>query len=761
MTENRYRLALACAVLLHWLVVAAFVLEVIPQEYNRDGQFWLHQGGDEISYHNFAQDFYYGRFHPNKYPLGFPLLLLPFLGLGALRYDDLVPLVSAFWSLAMFPLGLWLTGWLGQRWLGRGGAAWALILLAVLPLVVYAGLAVLNPTLAELSAVKLTWAQMYADGPAALFTLLALATFWRAYEANWHWGWLGLSGALCGALVLIRFSAIITPASLALVLLWQRRSLRLLAFGLLALLMFAPQMVYNAATFGSPLVTGYTALDDLPPQGLFHISYMTEALGRLWERAPLALLLGLPLSFGALALGLYGLWSKRRLGAVIVGLWILGYVSFYATYYYSWNGGLVRFLVPTMPALAMLLAAAVGQVQAWRNLSALVIAFSFVGAVQSQANISGDLPHCLNRPTQAEFPRAALGMCVEIIAIEPQAGELAFTALAVSDDGTLYAARPLAGQVWALAPGEGGLPANPTLLIEGLTLPNALAFVDGALYVAAGDSLWRWRNGGLTRLVDDLPSGPGFWTGGLASDGRRLFVGVGAPCDSCAFDQQQRGVVFSFDMQGRDRQLVARGLRQPQALVIHEGALWIGDSARWGLREQTGLDELNRLPLSSLGQVADLGFPHCLADGRADDGAQADCESALLPAYRLATHSQPLALASYRGSAFPTMQGDLLLLLGGDLARPNPNGYQLVRLEERPDTTLFHSLIPFDGAITAWPPPVTYDPKMGYIDPWLSYLSAQGVGFYPHRPLGLAVSPQGWIYVSSSGGRLLALRPID
>ncbi|MCS6835882.1 MAG: hypothetical protein NZ750_07680 [Anaerolineae bacterium] len=760
MTTNQYRLVLACAVLLHWIVVAAFVLEVIPQDYNRDGQFWLHQGGDEIGYHNFAQDFYYGKFYPNKYPLGFPLLLLPFLWLGVLRYDDLVPLVSAFWSLAMFPLGLWLTGWLGQRWLGRGRAALALILLALLPLFVYAGLAVFNPTLAELSAVKLTWAQMYADGPAALFTLLALAAFWRAYEANWHWGWLGLSGALCGALVLIRFSAIITPAGLALILLWQRQPLRLLAFGLPTLLMFIPQMAYNAATFGSPLVTGYTVLDNLPPHGLFHILYLSEAVARLVDRAPLLLLLGLSLSSGALTLGLRGLWRKERLGAVLIGLWLLGYASFYATYYYSWSGGLVRFLVPAMPALALLLAA-VGQVRIGRNLSALMVVFGLIGATHAQMNVSDDLPPCEKRPASLDYPRAALGMCVELVAIEPQAGALAFAALAVGDDGTLYAARPLAGQVWALTPGDDGLPANPTLLINDLTLPNALTFVDGALYVVASDSLWRWRAGELTRLVDDLPSGPGFWTGGLASDGRRLFVGIGAPCDSCPFDRQTRGVVLSYDMEGRDKQLVARGLRHPQALAIHQGALWIGDSARQGLRRQVGLDELNRLLLSSLGQVADFGFPRCLADGRADGDSQADCEATLPPAYRLATHSQPLAMTTYRGEAFPTMQGDLLLVLGGDLARPNPNGYQLVRIEERSDSVVFHSLIPFDGAITGWPPPVTYNPETGYFDYWANYLSTQRAGFYPHSPLGVAVSPQGWIYVSSSNGVLLALRPID
>ena len=41
----------------------------------------------------------------------------------------------------------------------------------------------------------------------------------------------------------------------------------------------------------------------------------------------------------------------------------------------------------------------------------------------------------------------------------------------------------------------------------------------------------------------------------------------------------------------------------------------------------------------------------------------------------------------------------------------------------------------------------------------LQSIHYQGSGFWPHRPLDVTVSVEGWIYVSVGGGRILVLRP--
>ena len=38
-------------------------------------------------------------------------------------------------------------------------------------------------------------------------------------------------------------------------------------------------------------------------------------------------------------------------------------------------------------------------------------------------------------------------------------------------------------------------------------------------------------------------------------------------------------------------------------------------------------------------------------------------------------------------------------------------------------------------------------------------MSYRGSGFFPQRPLDVAVTEQGWVYISIGGGRILVLRP--
>ncbi len=85
---------------------------------------------------------------------------------------------------------------------------------------------------------------------------------------------------------------------------------------------------------------------------------------------------------------------------------------------------------------------------------------------------------------------------MEEVINDPTLGELAFTALAAAPDGTLYAARPLAGEVWALADTNGDfLPDTPHLVADGLTLPNGLDYHDGALYISGGSHVYRLQDG--------------------------------------------------------------------------------------------------------------------------------------------------------------------------------------------------------------------------------------------------------------------------
>lgn len=377
---------------------------------------------------------------------------------------------------------------------------------------------------------------------------------------------------------------------------------------------------------------------------------------------------------------------------------------------------------------------------------------------------AANLPPCDERPTVIQDSIAVdhSQYCLEWVIDSSESGELAFTAIAAGNDGTLYAARPLTGEVVALVDQDGdGLPETPERIIDGLTLPNALSYADGALYIAAGDAIYRWRDGSLETLTDALPqTGEGFWTGGLTvSDDGRIFVGLGTNCDFCE-PEAGRGVIWQLSAQ-RDVEptIAAQGLRYPQALYAHSDALWIGDITHDSL-ERGRFDELNRLSFTAISEdeldTSHFGWPYCLGDGSSAHEGEADvqpfdCANGQPPVYSLPSHSTPIGLMVYDSGLFPWLQGKLLVVLGGSASTSPLEGYALVALTIDADLTLTEPtfILPFVDQAQA----LTTERSVN------RGVQFEGKGFWPHHLYGLAVSPEGWIYLSAGGGRIYALRP--
>lgn len=358
------------------------------------------------------------------------------------------------------------------------------------------------------------------------------------------------------------------------------------------------------------------------------------------------------------------------------------------------------------------------------------------------------LPSCIERPTQRETPWYDITRwCLETVIDDGEAaariGRMAYTALAVAPDGTLYAARPLHGEIYAITDTNGDLlPDTPALFASGLTLPNGLTYYEDALYVSGGAHIYRiMLDGEVETLVDDLPTGAGFWTGSvIVGADQRLYVVTGAPCDQCTPDDPLRGAVLSFALDGTDRQVVATGLRASYDLAFAAGALWTTDTAPDQATGET-LDELNRVE-----EGAFFGFPDCWGD----------CAEAASPALRLPTHSSPLGMAAYDGSAFPDLRGALLIAFSGAYNSVDLRniGLMAVRFDAAGQPTNYDLLVPQQaGQTEAYGGRVVPRPIMT-----ADNIELGGFGFSPHRPIDVTVDARGWIYISTGGGRILALR---
>jgi glucose/arabinose dehydrogenase len=375
----------------------------------------------------------------------------------------------------------------------------------------------------------------------------------------------------------------------------------------------------------------------------------------------------------------------------------------------------------------------------------VILSFNF-------AHAQDTLPKCQERPTWIDPPWVdGFDWCLERFLNDASAGELGYTALAAAPDGTLYAARPNTGEVLALTDEDGdGLPESPRVIAGGMTLPNGLAYYDGALYISGGANIYRLVGDTLETLVHDVPSGAGFWTGGLTvGSDERIYIAIGATCDYCEQDDPARGSIWSYALDGSDPQRVATGLRQPADVAFRDGELWTLDSVRDQI-DEPDMDEVNRVILG-----ANFGWPYCVgADNRPDTLAgDFDCTEAVAPALMLPTHSTPIGMTVYDHDALPDIQNDLLVSLHGSYNQSNLEGYALalIHFGEDGQPSEYRIIVPEQTINPQSPPPYIYP---------LAEIQYQESGFWPRRPIDVTVSREGWIYLSVGGGQLFALRPL-
>ena len=350
--------------------------------------------------------------------------------------------------------------------------------------------------------------------------------------------------------------------------------------------------------------------------------------------------------------------------------------------------------------------------------------------------------------------------CVEVVWQDDSAGEMSFTGMAFAPDGRLFVARPLQGQVLMLRDTDDDTqPDSPQVIAEGLDRPNALLYHANALYIAGGASVYRLTNDAhIQTLTDDLPA-RALWNGGLATDGTWLYVGTGASCDTCA--DMQTGRIQRLPLDGGASEGFAIGFRQPLALLWHNDSLWATDSARPNASNPLPtLDELNQVQAGG-----DYGYPNCLGLSRTPstfETPQNICDETHAPTLGLPTYSQPSAIVPYTGDAFPHLQGKALMVLMGSTNRSDVRGYGMIALPFPPPQPPFaiEIVLPYDRSITNGDDVVYEANGIDPVDIYsLTFLNRRGVGVWPHHLYGLAVSPEGWIYLSVGGGTILSIRP--
>jgi len=306
-------------------------------------------------------------------------------------------------------------------------------------------------------------------------------------------------------------------------------------------------------------------------------------------------------------------------------------------------------------------------------------------------------------------------------------------------DGRLYVAEAHGNRIVALADRDGdGVSDDTAEFAAGLATPHSVTWHQGALYVGVPtgvielkDTDTDGRADARRVVIDNYPTeGHSTRTVLFLRDGRML-VSVGSSCNVCVEDDKRRATIVAYDgpKAGGER-IFASGLRNAVGLALHPvtGDVWATNNGRDWLG-----DDLPPETINIAKEGTDFGWPRCHAGDLVDPefGGDLGCRDVTPPAVKLQAHSAPLGLVFYTASAFPAShRGDLFVAYHGSWNRSVPTGYKVVRVP-----------IADDGS-----PGKPEDFATGFLD---------SAGKMHGRPVGLAVGPDGFLYISDDKAGLI------
>jgi len=311
------------------------------------------------------------------------------------------------------------------------------------------------------------------------------------------------------------------------------------------------------------------------------------------------------------------------------------------------------------------------------------------------------------------------GFRIELLAQVPSARSLALGA-----KGTLFVGSRSGSVVHAVLPG-----ARVVRVAEGMSMPNGVAFRDGALYIAEVGRIFRIDNveqnlespSKPTLFFDKLPRDVhhGWKFIRFGPDGK-LYVPIGAPCNVC--DREGYSLIGRLDLSSKSFEVFARGVRNTVGFDWHPQTreLWFTDNGRDWLGDELPADELNRAPRGGL----HFGFPYCHQGDLQDPefGRSRKCAEFEPPAQKLGPHVAALGMRFYTGTMFPpAYRNQIFIAEHGSWNRSRKIGYRI-------------SLVRIENSKA-----ISYEP---FAEGWLQGESAWG------RPVDVEVLPDGSLAVS-------------
>ncbi len=239
-------------------------------------------------------------------------------------------------------------------------------------------------------------------------------------------------------------------------------------------------------------------------------------------------------------------------------------------------------------------------------------------------------------------------------------------AIAEGPNGTLFAGTRAIGRVYAITRNPDGT-TRTRIFAQGLTQPNGLVMIGNSLYVLAVNRVLRYDNAEAN--LDNPPApvdltaafglpteqdhgGNHHWKYATLGPDGRIYTNIGVNCNVCDTNRDVFATLISFNPDGSDRRIEARGVRNSVGMAHHPVTreLWATNHGRDWVGDDNPQDTLIRVRRSG----EDHGFPYCVgswADPQFNRGR--NCSEFAQPAALMGPHTAVLGMRFYTGTMFP------------------------------------------------------------------------------------------------------------
>lgn len=183
-------------------------------------------------------------------------------------------------------------------------------------------------------------------------------------------------------------------------------------------------------------------------------------------------------------------------------------------------------------------------------------------------------------------------------------------AVVKDDNNNLFIADNEANTLWLL---QSNGDKNPQIVDNKLNGISDLYYYNGGVYVITNNKVTKYQDiqsdasyKERKAIIENLPNPPKGTYHTILIKNDRIYISLSANCESCTPRDKKLASIVSYDMNGGDEQLVAKGLKNITDMGVFGNNLIVTDIGRKGIGHSLPKVEINKID-----QGKDYGWPYC------------------------------------------------------------------------------------------------------------------------------------------------------